>query len=273
MPSPVLALHGIASSASMPITSSISALGALGVGLRQVHLVEHRDHLDAEVERGVAVGHRLRLDALAGIDDQQRAFAGRQRAADFVREVDVARACRSGSGCRCWPSRAVYSSAAVCALIVMPRSRSMSIESSTCASISRSLKPPQRWIRRSASVDLAVVDVGNDREIADVVHALRDASSVSLDREDTTAQPLQRRLISRSDVKAPKRRVEAKKKARRMNDAPSNKTYGNCLLGLHCSQKHPGRKPRHCLISRRCRPPTRNSIHSLSTNACGSAWG
>ena len=34
------------------------------------------------------------------------------------------------------------------------------------------------------------------------------------------------------------RRAEAKKKARRMSDAPSNKTYGNCLLGLHCSQKH-----------------------------------
>src|SRR5690606_16725943 len=35
------------------------------------------------------------------------------------------------------------------------------------------------------------------------------------------------------------RRAEAKKKARRKSDAPSNKTYGNCLLGLHCSQKHP----------------------------------
>ena len=90
MPTPVLALHGIASSASMPITSSISARARVGIGLRQVHLVEHRDDLDAEVERGVAVGDRLRLDALAGVDDQQRAFAGRQRPAHFVREVDVA---------------------------------------------------------------------------------------------------------------------------------------------------------------------------------------
>jgi hypothetical protein len=30
---------------------------------------------------------------------------------------------------------------------------------------------------------------------------------------------------------------ETKKKARRINDAPSNKTFGNCLLGFHCSQK------------------------------------
>ena len=91
MPSPVLALHGIASSASMPITSSISALGALRIGLRQIHLVEDRHDLDAEIERGVAVGDRLRLDALAGVDDEQRAFAGRERPADLVREVDVAR--------------------------------------------------------------------------------------------------------------------------------------------------------------------------------------
>ena len=65
-------------SASMPITSSISADRALGIGLRQVHLVQHRHHFDAELERGVAVGDRLRLDALARVDDQQRAFAGRR---------------------------------------------------------------------------------------------------------------------------------------------------------------------------------------------------
>jgi hypothetical protein len=37
----------------------------------------------------------------------------------------------------------------------------------------------------------------------------------------------------------PKARAATKKKARRRDDAPSNKTYGNCLLGFHCSQKHP----------------------------------
>src|SRR5471030_2354829 len=38
--------------------------------------------------------------------------------------------------------------------MVMPRSRSRSIESSTCASISRSDKPPHNWMMRSARVDL-----------------------------------------------------------------------------------------------------------------------
>jgi hypothetical protein len=42
----------------------------------------------------------------------------------------------------------------VWALMVMPRSRSISIESSTCSFISRSVRPPQVWISRSASVDL-----------------------------------------------------------------------------------------------------------------------
>jgi hypothetical protein len=86
---PVLALQGMASVGVDADHVLDLGLGVVGVGLRQVHLVEHRHHFDAEVERGVAVGHRLRLDALAGVDHQQRAFAGRQRAADLVGEVDV----------------------------------------------------------------------------------------------------------------------------------------------------------------------------------------
>src|SRR6185369_439120 len=38
--------------------------------------------------------------------------------------------------------------------MVMPRSRSRSMESSTCASISRDVRPPVRSMMRSASVDL-----------------------------------------------------------------------------------------------------------------------
>src|SRR5271166_3556436 len=38
--------------------------------------------------------------------------------------------------------------------MVMPRSRSMSIESSTCSTISRSAIVPVSWMSRSASVDL-----------------------------------------------------------------------------------------------------------------------
>jgi hypothetical protein len=55
------------------------------------------------------------------------------------------------------------------------------------------------------------------------------SSPLQMDRADG------RRLVSGDREAA----VLDKKKARRMSDAPSNKTYGNCLLGLHCSHKTP----------------------------------
>ena len=57
---------------------------ALGLGARQVDLVEARDQLEARLDGQVGVGERLRLDALRGVDDEQRALAGRQRARDLV---------------------------------------------------------------------------------------------------------------------------------------------------------------------------------------------
>ena len=62
----------------------------LGLGARQVDLVEHRDQLEAGLDRRVGVGDRLRLDALGGVDDQQRPLAGGEAARDLVGEVDVA---------------------------------------------------------------------------------------------------------------------------------------------------------------------------------------
>ena len=63
---------------------------AVGLGGRQVDLVQHRDDLEVGVERHVQVGQRLRLDALGRVDQQDRALAGRQAAGDLIAEVDVA---------------------------------------------------------------------------------------------------------------------------------------------------------------------------------------
>ncbi len=60
------------------------------IGRRQVDLVDDRQHFETLVDRRIAVRYALCLDALRGIDDQQRAFAGRQRAGHLVREIDVA---------------------------------------------------------------------------------------------------------------------------------------------------------------------------------------
>ena len=52
--------------------------------LRKVHFVQYGQHLKALLDRGIAVGHGLRLYALSCIDDQQRTLAGCQRARHFV---------------------------------------------------------------------------------------------------------------------------------------------------------------------------------------------
>ena len=54
---------------------------ALGLGPGQVDLVQARDELEPGVDREVRVGDRLRLDALGGVHDEQRALARRQASA------------------------------------------------------------------------------------------------------------------------------------------------------------------------------------------------
>ena len=65
-------------------------LHLVGLGGRQVDLVEHRHDLVAGIDRVIDIGERLRLDALAGIDHQQRALAGGEAAVHLVGEVDMA---------------------------------------------------------------------------------------------------------------------------------------------------------------------------------------
>ena len=66
-------------------------LDALGLGGRQVDLVQDRHDLVAGVERMIDVGERLRLHALACVDHKERALAGGERARHLIGEVDVAR--------------------------------------------------------------------------------------------------------------------------------------------------------------------------------------
>jgi hypothetical protein len=193
--------------------------GALGIGLRQIHLVQDRDDLDAEIERGVAVGHRLRLHALAGVDNQERALARRKRTADLVREVDVAGRVDQ-----------VELVGAAVPRHVLQRGR-LRLHFPIG-------KSPAALDQAIGKRRLAVVDVGDDRKIADLIHAF--ANVVGEHRgESKTARPFSAKARIAKRCAGARRRAGAKKKARRMNDAPSNKTYGNCLLGLHCMQNTP----------------------------------
>mmetsp|Transcript_13219 Transcript_13219/g.33957 ORF Transcript_13219/g.33957 Transcript_13219/m.33957 type:complete len:250 (+) Transcript_13219:1222-1971(+) len=64
---------------------------AIWLGCGQVNLVNDRHYGQVLLKREVKVGHCLRLHALHRVHKQQRALAGRQRAADLVAEVDVPR--------------------------------------------------------------------------------------------------------------------------------------------------------------------------------------
>ena len=66
------------------------ALALVRLRARQVDLVDDRDDVEVVVHGQIGVGERLRLDALRGIDEQQRAFAGGERPRDLVAEIDVA---------------------------------------------------------------------------------------------------------------------------------------------------------------------------------------
>ena len=63
----------------------------VGLGRGEVDLVERGDDREVVLEREVAVGEGLGLDALRRVDEQQRALAGGEAARHLVPEVDVAR--------------------------------------------------------------------------------------------------------------------------------------------------------------------------------------
>ena len=66
-------------------------LDLVGMGARQVDLVDRGHDVEVGVHRQVGVGDRLRLHALGGVDHEHRPLARGEAAADLVGEVDVAR--------------------------------------------------------------------------------------------------------------------------------------------------------------------------------------
>ena len=109
---------------------------------RQIDLVEDRHHLRFLFDRGVAVGNRLRL-YLRGIDDQQRTFHTRPASGRPSYEVDASR--RIDQVEVVDPGRrAPCNGARLSAPLMVMRAFAFEIHrSSTCASISRSERPPQ----------------------------------------------------------------------------------------------------------------------------------
>ena len=136
---------------------------------RQVDLVDHRDHRQALLERRVAVRDALRLDPLRGVDDQQRAFASREGARDFVGEIDVPR--------RIDEIELVVG--AVLRLVLQGDALRFDGDAPFALQVHRiehlrlhfsRLQPAAQLDEAVSQCRFAVVDVGNDGEVADVLH-------------------------------------------------------------------------------------------------------
>ena len=87
---PVLPLTRSTSSGLPPMRLASSLAYFSGSAAGRSILLSTGMIVQVVLERQVEVRERLRLDALRGIDEQDRAFARGERAADLVGEVDVA---------------------------------------------------------------------------------------------------------------------------------------------------------------------------------------
>jgi len=127
-----------------------------------VDLVDHHDGLQA-LRQGLARDEAcLRHRSFDRIDEQQHTVHHRQYPLNFAAEVGVAGRIDDVD------ARAAILDGAVLARMVMPRSRSMSLESMMRSPIrSWAAKVPDWFNRQSTSVVLPVVDVRDDGDVAD----------------------------------------------------------------------------------------------------------
>ncbi len=139
------------------------------VGRRQVDLVQYRHHLEPLLDGRVAVGDALRLYALRGIHHQQRALAGRERARDLVGKIHVARRVDHVQLVGLAVARLVAQRDA----LRLDRDAALALQRHGVEHLGLHLAVLQAAAGLDEAVRqrrLAVVDVRDDREIADFVH-------------------------------------------------------------------------------------------------------
>ena len=124
--------------------------------------------VEALAEGEVDVGERLGLDALRGVDDEDRALAGLQAAADLVGEVDVA-----GRVDQVEPvGQAVARGVLEADGARLDRDALLALEVHRVEDLARHLAGVDRVGQLQQPVGergLAVVDVGDDAEVAQAV--------------------------------------------------------------------------------------------------------
>jgi len=165
-PRPVLPLAEMASEQSRPTTVLDLRLRPLDVGARKIDLVEDGEDLQALLDGQIHVGERLRLDPLRRVDDQKWPPRTPPGARDLVVEVHVAGVSMRLSS-YVLPSACREREPHGLRLDGDARSRSMSILSRNCARISRDVSAPVISRNPVGQGRFPVVDVGDDREVAD----------------------------------------------------------------------------------------------------------
>ncbi len=154
-------------------------LGGVLVDLRgrQVDLVQHRDDVEVGAEREVEVGQRLRLDALGRVDQQYGGLAGLQAARDLVGEVDVAGRVDHVEHVAAWPR---FDPVPCCRFVSDGPGHADGLALDGDAALALDVHAVEVLRPGAALVDdpgqlehpvgqrrLAVVDVGDDAEVAD----------------------------------------------------------------------------------------------------------
>ena len=140
----------------------------LGVRRRQVDLVEDRDQREVLAQGEVDVGERLRLDALGRVDDEDRALAGLQAVADLVGEVDVAGRVDEVQAVDQAVPRGVLEPRRA----GLDRDALLALEVHRIEDLARHLPRVDRVGHLEQAIGergLAVIDVGDDREVAQAV--------------------------------------------------------------------------------------------------------
>ena len=127
-----------------------------------------------------------------GVDDEDRALAGLEAAADLVGEVDVAGRVDEVEAVASGRRAASYSRRTARALMVMPFSRSRSIESRTWVVIWPLVDRVRQLEQPVGQRRLAVVDVGDDAEVADALR--RDHPAESSEEPTRCSAPRGRRV-------------------------------------------------------------------------------
>ena len=142
-------------------------LDPVGLGGRQVDLVQDRHDLVPGGDRLVDIGEGLRLDPLAGVDHQQRALARGQRAADLIGEIDMARRVHQVEDV----ILAVLGPVIEAHRLRLDRDAALALQlhrvEHLLAHLAR-LEPAAGLDQPVGQCRLAVVDMRDDREIADV---------------------------------------------------------------------------------------------------------